>query len=348
MGGLRMSHPNVVESLSALELFADFDSERLERLVDRGEICQVDSNVVLFHEGDEGDILYLILDGHVSVVTRQDPDKVYTLGAGDVIGEIALLDGLPRTATVKTNVACQLFRLSRENLEAFLEVEPAFAFGLMKVMNKKIRASLGRERQLNASLKSANQELERLNLTLESLVEKKTEQLRKAIEDLRSMVERDPLTGVYNRRKFDELLENLIAQQNRMSLIMLDVDHFKRLNDTHGHQAGDRVLMQVAAVSEEVLADNQYLARYGGEEFGIILEGVELDKALEIAESIRNSIQSHHFSVRDIPPGHVCASLGVATFPGQAQDVPSLIEAADKALYRAKENGRNRVEVAEV
>jgi diguanylate cyclase (GGDEF)-like protein len=327
-------------------MFSDFDQEKLEKLVPLGKVCQFDAQTVLFREGEIGDILYLILMGRVSITTEADPDKVFFLTEGDMLGEIGVLDGLPRTATVTTDTNCQLFRLSREDLESFLELEPALALRLMRVLNRKVRGALEREKELNADLREANSELERLNTTLEVLVEQKTEQLRNAIKDLKAMVDRDPLTGVYNRRKFDALIEEVLQQEEQLSLIMLDVDHFKRLNDRHGHQAGDRVLMQVAAISAECLEENQYLARYGGEEFGIILHGVGMDDAISIAEKVRDTIESHHFPIRDCPPGYVCASLGVANYPQQAHDPSSLIAAADKALYRAKENGRNRVEAA--
>jgi diguanylate cyclase (GGDEF)-like protein len=343
-----MSNRNVVARLGQLELFSDLDQERLEQLVEIGSFHRLDSGEVVFREGDEGDILYLILEGQVRVTTKADPDKVFYLKTGDVMGEIALLDGLPRTATVTTDQPCHLFRLSRGDLESFFELEPSMALKLMKVMNRKIRATLGREKELNASLRQANAELERLNETLESLVEQKTEQLRNAIKDLKSMVERDALTGVFNRRKFDSLLEELVTQKERLALVMLDVDHFKNLNDTHGHQAGDRVLMQVAAVAEGCLDEGQYLARYGGEEFAILLEEAAIDQALEVAEKVRLSIESHHFPIRDCERGYVRASLGVASYPYQAESGSSLIAAADKALYRAKENGRNRVEAAQL
>lgn len=342
-----MSYDKVLEGLRGLDLFEDFDSLRLSQLAKLGQNCRAEPEDVLFREGEIGDFLYLILEGRVRVTNEVSPDKVFTLKTGDVMGEIGLLDGLPRTATVVADVPCELFRLSRSDLEAFLEMEPNLAFKLMRVMNRKVRAALDREKGLNASLRDANVELERLNGTLEHLVEQKTEQLRKAIQDLRAMVDRDPLTGVYNRRKFDALINEVLEQKEKLSLIMLDVDHFKRLNDTHGHQAGDRVLMQVAAVSEGCLGEQQYLARYGGEEFGIILNGVGLEEALKIAEEVRQSIENHHFPIRDCPPGYVCASLGVAAYPEQAEDPPGLIAAADKALYRAKENGRNRVELAD-
>lgn len=342
-----MAQLSVANSLGRLELFSEIGEDKLDKLVEVGSFHQFPAETVIFREGDEGDILYLILEGKVRVTTKADPDKIFYLKSGDVMGEIALLDGMARTATVTTEEDCHLFRLSRSDLEVFFELEPSMALKLMTAMNKKLRATLGREKELNASLRRANADLERLNNTLEDLVEQKTQQLKEAITDLQTMVERDALTGVYNRRKFDSLLEELVTEQEKLSLIMLDVDHFKKLNDNHGHQAGDRVLMQVADVAQDCLGEHQYLARYGGEEFAILVKASDLKQAHEVAEKVRKSIEAHHFPIRDCQPGYVCASLGVAAYPDQAADGSSLLAAADKALYKAKESGRNRVELAE-
>jgi diguanylate cyclase (GGDEF)-like protein len=339
------SKESVTKILSDSELFAGFGPKRIDNLVKVGTFCECPAGEVLFREGETGEILYLVLSGSVAVTTEADPDKVFRLKEGDLVGEIGLLDGLPRTATVTTETPCQLFRLTLDDLESFLQTEPDTALPLMRAANRKVRAALGREKELNASLRDANQELERLNNSLEIIVSQKTEQLRRSVENLTHIAETDPLTGVYNRRKFDELMVKCLGSSEKMSLILLDVDHFKKLNDTHGHQAGDRVLIKVAEVSNACLGEGQYLARYGGEEFGIILPGADTDEALSVAERVRRSIEEFHFPIRGCLPGYVRASLGVSTYPKQAESVVTLIEAADKALYQAKENGRNRVEV---
>ena len=265
------SHQHVVSILSNSELFSEFGPERIEKLVKVGSFCEFCRDEILFREGEVGEFLYLLLNGTVAVTTADDPDKVFRLTEGDLVGEIGLLDGLPRTATVTTETACQAFRLTRNDLDEFLLIEPSLALPLLQGVSRKIRSALGREKALNASLRGANRELERLNSTLETIVAQKTQQLQRAVEDLRHIAETDPLTGVYNRRKFDELMAQSLEVADKMSLILLDVDHFKKLNDNHGHQAGDRVLIQVAEVANSCLEEGRYLARYGGEEFGIVL-----------------------------------------------------------------------------
>jgi diguanylate cyclase (GGDEF)-like protein len=165
---------------------------------------------------------------------------------------------------------------------------------------------------------------------------------------LQQLLERDPLTKTYNRRKFDTLMEEQAERGQDFGLIILDIDHFKQINDTHGHEAGDRVLAKVAQVAGADLQDGYYLTRFGGEEFVFVLEGADLASAWQFAEHVRGSIESHRFPLRDASPGDVTASLGVAHFPSHSETVDGILQVADSALYQAKADGRNRVVVAEV
>lgn len=340
------SHELAVSTLSRLDVFCELNQEQLKQLVDLGEITSYPPDVVLFEEGDEGDRLYLILEGSLEITNKSDR-QVFMLNSGDLLGEIALLDGLPRTATATTACPCKLFGLSRRQFEAFLAFDPSLAFNMMRVTNRKVRAALEREKDLNQSLQQANRELERLNETLEQMVEQKTQQLWLANQNLKEMLEKDPLTGLFNRRKLDALLEECVAQGEPFSVIMLDVDHFKWLNDTHGHQTGDRVLIKLANLMAEHEGSNRSVARYGGEEFCVVLQGTDLEAASALAEEIRASIEAHHFPIRDCAPGYVTASLGVAHYPTNVSGPEATLAAADEALYFAKGKGRNVVVTAQ-
>ena len=162
----------------------------------------------------------------------------------------------------------------------------------------------------------------------------------------------DGLTGLYNRRFFNEELSREVSRSYRhflrMSLIMIDVDHFKKYNDQNGHQAGDEVLQRVAAIlrNETRICDME--CRYGGEEFVLILPETSKEEALGLAEKLRRKIYETEFPHGyKQPSGRLTVSLGVATFPEDASDDKSLIEVADDGLYRAKENGRNCVATVE-
>jgi len=153
----------------------------------------------------------------------------------------------------------------------------------------------------------------------------------------------DGLTGCVNRRSFEMQLERDLRLATRMrqpvSLIMLDIDHFKRVNDTYGHDAGDAALRFLADVLRDELRGVDTAARYGGEEFAVILPQASLDGALIVAERLRSRLET-----TEVPGiGHITGSFGVATFPLNANSRDQLVGAADHALYEAKHGGRNRI-----
>ncbi len=166
----------------------------------------------------------------------------------------------------------------------------------------------------------------------------------------------DPLTGVNNRRYFESRCQDEIAHAQRHQLplacMFLDVDRFKRINDSLGHHAGDEVLRNVARLIKLQLRSNDVIARYGGEEFVVLLPQTDMEQAFEIAERIRSTIAARPFQPLADESLLVTISIGVTMLPAEAGEEPaalaqSLVSAADAALYQAKENGRNRVVCAE-
>lgn len=160
----------------------------------------------------------------------------------------------------------------------------------------------------------------------------------------------DPLTGVNNRRYFDQRLEEESALSRRyrrpLSCLMLDIDYFKRLNDSHGHQSGDLALKQVARLTRNELRGSDVLARYGGEEFVALLVQTDHATALEVAERVRRSIERERFSDGNGQLFGLTISIGVVSsdqFVGAVVMGEELLGRADKALYRAKQQGRNKV-----
>jgi len=153
----------------------------------------------------------------------------------------------------------------------------------------------------------------------------------------------DALTGLFNHGYFQDRLdrETKLADRNndQVSLILLDLDHLKRINDTHGHRSGDATLCHVASIMKTTVRDTDVCARYGGEEFVVILPQCHRESALEVADRLRESIASS-----PVPKvGQVTASIGVATYPTGAKNKEELVEMADRAMYLAKAAGRNRV-----
>lgn len=174
------------------------------------------------------------------------------------------------------------------------------------------------------------------------------DELKKSNELLKELSNTDPLTHLYNRRYLTKALDRELLRAERtgdcLSLVILDIDHFKVINDTYGHQNGDKVLSIIAEVTQAHLRCYDIAARYGGEEFVLVLPSTSLAGGVEVARRLRNEVQAISFA----PPMAsltITISLGVALFPSPSvDDMESLIRQADEALYRAKQNGRNRVE----
>jgi diguanylate cyclase (GGDEF)-like protein len=160
----------------------------------------------------------------------------------------------------------------------------------------------------------------------------------------------DELTRVFNRRYFNQRFEREMQRAQRyhrpLALIMLDIDHFKVFNDTHGHLWGDAVLKQVAQTLEESLRKADILARFGGEEFVVLLPEIDKAHGQQVAEKLRRAIETTEFpKAKTQPLGRITVSLGLASFPEDAEGGSDLIHRADQGLYLAKSRGRNQVGV---
>ena len=191
-----------------------------------------------------------------------------------------------------------------------------------------------------AEIVEKNRELTELNTKLSA-----------AVNQLEKLAITDGLTGLFNHRHFQERLSFEIQRSGRkvhpLSVIMIDVDHFKNYNDKNGHPAGDALLKRLAEMFHEQLRAVDLIARYGGEEFVIMLLDTELRGARVAAEKIRKAVEREDFPNQEKQPGgSLTVSLGVATYPDHANSPAEVVESADRALYEAKGGGRNRVVMA--
>jgi diguanylate cyclase (GGDEF)-like protein len=172
------------------------------------------------------------------------------------------------------------------------------------------------------------------------------QELRVRNDELQKLSITDSLTGLYNRAQLSQVLAKELARSQRhlhpFSILMIDIDHFKRFNDTHGHQAGDDMLRRVAEIIRSSLRASDVAARYGGEEFLILLTETEPEKALHFADRLRSEVEG----IRSQDKKTATVSVGVASFPDDGDDVESIIREADVALYRCKRRGRNQVALA--
>lgn len=216
-------------------------------------------------------------------------------------------------------------KVAEGNLKVDLPIVSRGEVGYMtEVFNNMVtRLRQGREElaAINKTLKEKNRELEEIAVT-------------------------DSLTGLYNRKHLIETLTHELARGQRydhpVSVLMIDIDHFKRYNDTFGHLAGDRVLAKMASIFIESLRRIDYVARYGGEEFLVMLPETESQEALSAAERIRTRVAGETFTHHNEKVS-ITVSIGIAGFPENGRSLESIIASADAALYRAKRRGRNRV-----
>ena len=245
-------------------------------------------------------------------ISKGDLEQPLSL-RGSLAGSLKNLDAALRHLTYQTQrVAAGDFTQRVDFMGEFSE-----AYNSMVVALEKARSELGERNEL---LQAQTAKLEELATT-------------------------DALTGAYNRRKFNGLILAEIARVSRyehpLSLLILDIDHFKRVNDTHGHEAGDEVLVVLAGLIRAGIRATDSLARWGGEEFVVLSPELIVDEAVGLAERLRSAAGAYEYSFA----GGVTVSLGVAQHRvGETPD--ELFARADEALYKAKEGGRDRVEVA--
>ena len=176
------------------------------------------------------------------------------------------------------------------------------------------------------------------------------DRLERVLDDLREQAMTDPLTGLYNRRFMWEFLQREWIRSRRkdvpLAVIMIDLDYFKRVNDTFGHQAGDFVLTAVSALLRTHIRSTDIVCRHGGEEFALILPEATLEIVRRRAEDIQAAIKRLDLDFRNVPLGRITASFGVALFPDNADGPDAMLRAADEALYTAKSEGRDRIVVS--
>lgn len=301
-----------LQQIRQLRLFQNVAANSLQLLLKEFRACELTANEVLLSPFNRNQYLYLLLDGQLKVYLGSlDNQAVSTLNAGECVGEISFIDNDRPCAYVVAAQPSRVLRLHRESLLNLFEQSPQLMQNLLELLCERVRQG---NRQIIDSEQNANV---------------------------------DTLTGSFNRRWLEPAFKR---ERNRcrlsgqpLSLLMLDVDHFKRYNDQHGHLAGDYALCMVAHTLRNQLRLKDSVVRYGGEEFVILLPEMAVVESRAIGERLRQSLEriDTFYSPVGMLPG-VTASLGLAQLD-PCDSLESLIARADSALYDAKAQGRNRL-----
>jgi diguanylate cyclase (GGDEF)-like protein len=294
--------------------------EQLDAVVARCPLRLLDAGETLLAAGQTNSEIFVILQGELNVYLADRRDApVAVLRPGETVGELSAIDKKPTSASVVVGQDAILLCIDETMFWHIVHASHGFAVRLMLKLAERLRA--------NNSTVQANMEL---------------------CAHFEAVALSDALTGVHSRRWLDETLPRLCDRHRfdgqALSLAVVDVDHFKRINDQYGHQTGDLVLVEVAKTMRNRLRPTDFIARFGGEEFVLIFPHTSLAGAAIAAERLREAVRVAILKTREgeqIPCATV--SIGLAELqPGQ--DVARLLHTADDALYRAKHKGRNRVE----
>ena len=312
--------------LGTVGIFSLLSSDEAARVAGYLDPVQLASGDVLFREGDPGDNLYIIRSGRIRIGIRL-PDgsehRIAELTSGDFLGEMSIFDHAPRSATCRALEAASLLALTRDEFEAIVAEHPQIALKLMY-------------RMLNV----ATQRLRDTGEIASDMVLWGEGAQKRAVTD--------ELTGAYNRRFLEDSLDGYVAEAAEkgrpLSLAMVDLDHFREINERHGLEKADGIIKAVVGLFRTLLGPSAVVARYGGDEFVLILPGLDTDAAAAALARVCAGIAGFDaLTAADGSVTRVTASMGVASYPADAPDVATLRTTADAALYQAKEGGRNRV-----
>jgi diguanylate cyclase (GGDEF)-like protein len=309
-----------------LEIFASLNDDELALLEPCSSVRAYKTNDIILSHNSTGRDLYIILSGRVFSTLKLPGtlDRKYgELTKGDFFGETSVFGNLPLFNTYTAAESSELLIINEKAFTGLIEKNPAAATKLISML-----------------LSGTIRQFRRSSGFLAQIVQWGENASRRVITD--------ELTGIYNRAFLDDAVENFfnISKSNRkpLSLLMLDVDNCRKVNELLGHETGNRIICEFASIIKSIISRHGIIARYGGDEFSILLPETNREQALAIAEEIRRTIDYYDFSPllggRDIK---ISTSIGISSFPDTATELESFRKKADESLYMAKEQGKNRV-----
>ncbi len=304
---------------SRLHLFWDVPLESVKKYLLECEEVFLEAGDVLISPEFENDFLYIIVSGDLEVrLGDRNASALVSFSVGECVGEMSIIERQEPSAYVVAVVDSLLLAINQKSLWRMINSSHGVAKNLLLILSRRVRGG-------------------------NKVISDSTEIIRQ-IEEVALI---DALTGLHNRRWLDSVLGRVIGRcindNSPFSLVMADIDHFKRYNDQYGHLSGDSALRAVANVLRKNLRPNDMIARFGGEEFVILLPGTAREGGLVVADRLLRGVEMVEVTnARGEPLPSLTISLGLAQMQ-EGDTIEMLLDAADKALYRAKDGGRNQV-----
>ena len=271
----------------------------------------------IIKKGIQNQALHFLLEGKAEVYLDEKDKPIKILQPGSMVGEISFIDNNPATASIICLSSCKIVVIYETVLWELIHKNHDFTISLLQLVVNHFRG-------LNLQLEASN-------------AQRRLSERHANIDDL---------TGLYNRgwlnKKFELLLGRCKKDQHPFSYFMIDIDNFKKVNDTYGHQTGDIVLQQTADTLTQLARAEDYVVRFGGEEMAILLPNTEMADAIVFAERIRKNIEDTHFEFQLHKALRITVSIGVSSLINDETSI-DLIRLADEALYYAKSHGRNQI-----
>jgi len=311
---VQLREQNAADNIARSPLFANVASDLVSAAVGGARRQAIEAQTVLLKTGTSNSALYIILSGAITVRVPGTETPHVRLGEGECVGELSLLDNRPISADVVAEEPTVVLAIDRALVWRLVDDSSEFARNLLRVLS-------GRIRHDDAVVSEASRRT-------------------KYFEEVAAI---DALTGLHNRRWLDETfsrqVERAVRSGRPLTVLLIDIDHFKRLNDERGHQAGDEALREVSTTLAAAVRPRDSLARYGGEEFAVLVPDVDGQQAVQVAERLREAVAS-----RALPAaGRTTVTISVGVAVKRPEDTLALmLGRADAALYRAKQAGRNR------